>query len=155
MPARAVQANSAGQDQASALGRRASGCLCPTLCLLGGRFQICPLHAAGTSTPPNSLWLVRQRAAGPVDHALHREAPLRCFRIRQHPTPNVSTANHLGRGGRAGRHSPSRSAQGHQPRASDKNDFVSERSGGPQSLGCRSSGSPQQDSHPHQGFREL
>jgi len=72
--ARALQANNSRQDQASALGSRAAGCLCPIL-FFGMRVQVCHLHAAGSSTPLNSLWLAMQRAAQPVDDALHREAP--------------------------------------------------------------------------------
>eukprot|EP00439_Symbiodinium_sp_Y106_P041289 s5121_g5.t1 len=44
-------------------------------CFFGMRVQVCHLHAAGSSTPLNSLWLAMQRAAQPVDDALHREAP--------------------------------------------------------------------------------
>ena len=111
---RALQANNSRQNQASALGSRAAGRLCSSLRFSRRRVEVCHLHAAGSSTSPSSLRLAMQRAARPLDHALHRQTPGRCFLIRQRPAADIFAANHPACRGRAPRNSPGRSAQGHQ-----------------------------------------
>ena len=94
-------------------GSRAAGRLCSSLRYSGRRVEVCHLDAAGSSTSPSSLWLALQRAARPLDHALHRQTPGRCFLIRQPPAADIFAGNYPACRGRAPRNSPGRSAQGH------------------------------------------
>ena len=120
--ARALQANNSRQDQASALGSRAAGCLCPILFFWN----------EGPSLSPSCSWQFhssKQPLAGYAtsSSAGGRCAPQgsawRCFGIGQRPTANTFAGNHLARRRRAARNSLGTSAQGHPARASDCNDL--------------------------------